>query len=467
MLLFTFALGACQTPNSLPASTQTSTQSLSTPSNSQHTEISTDSRLLAKLSHQSLTALKAQGIEISPLLPEQQVYSLTLPPHQKSLQAWRQQLSQTQGVGFVEDVVNYQLNPLEDLQPVSSAQQAQMGFSTLDLTPNDPQFRFQWNMRSIGMEKAWDITTSASQITVAVIDSGVDPDHPDLKPHLLPMEDIWGEFSGLDRVVNRSTGETIDFSGRDGNGHGTHVAGVISAVLNNNQGVAGIAGGGVKLLPIKVTNLAGATDSVLLVEALKRAIDKGADVINMSIGTLSAREQTLSRSLETAIDLARQRGILVIAAAGNESDRSAGSIEGVTIPASYPDVIAVGAFTESGTIANYSNGGPELDILAPGGESSDPILSTWPTYPTLENLQRRVRTLNYAMASGTSMAAPHVTAVAALLLAREPNLTPAQIRARLIATAQDMGPVGYDPDSGYGRLNAERALRSTGDAAAF
>lgn len=455
-LLIVFSLGACQTPVTPEIAPKTSLPS------------GNSSRLVAALTSSAAQRLSQQGISVHSLLPEKQIFSLTLPAGQ-SLQTWRSQLSQTSGVSFVEEVVSYQLNPLENLQPVTVPVRASgpSGFQTLDLSPNDPQFRFQWNLRSIGMPKAWDLATAAREVTVAVIDSGIDPEHPDLKPHLLPMEDIWSEFAGQDRVVNRSTGEAIEFSGRDGNGHGTHVAGVIAALLNNNQGVAGIAGGGVKLLPIKVTNLAGATDSVLLVEAIKRAIDKGADVINMSIGTLSAREPLLSQSLEAAIDLASQRGILVVAAAGNESDRSAGSVEGVTVPAAYPKVIAVGAFNEAGGIANYSNGGPELDILAPGGEGSDPILSTWPTYATLENLQRRVRTLNYAMASGTSMAAPHVSAVAALLLAREPEMTPAQVRARLIATADDTGVAGFDADSGYGRLNADRALRSNGDAASF
>jgi serine protease len=109
----------------------------------------------------------------------------------------------------------------------------------------------------------------------------------------------------------------------------------------------------------------------------------------------------------------------------------------------------------------------ELDLVAPGGEGTDPILSTWPTYATIENLQRRVRTLNYALSSGTSMATPHVTAVAALLLAREPELSPTQVRARLIATAQDIGIEGFDSDSGYGRLDAYRALQAKGDGASF
>jgi subtilisin family serine protease len=413
--------------------------------------------LIAGLEPGADQRLRALGLSLKPLLAQEGIYRLTLPDAGN----WIARLRTLPGVRFVEARQGYQLPALQDLQAVKA------DFAIQDLRPNDPEYRFQWNLRAIGMEKAWDLGARAEQVIVAVIDSGIDPEHPDLAPHLLPGEDIWGELAGPDRLVNRRTGDILDFAGIDGNGHGTHVAGIIGALLDNRQGVAGIAGAGVKLLPIKVTNLLGATDSVLLVAAVKRAIERGAQVINMSIGASSVREPGRSQALREVILLARQRGILVVAASGNESQRSAAAISAVTVPAAYDDVIAVGAFTQAGEIADYSNGGPELDLLAPGGESRDPVFSTWPTYPTLENLQRRVSDQNYAMASGTSMAAPHVSAVAALLLAREPHLNPAQLRARLIATADDMGSPGFDQGSGYGRLNAHRALSASGDDARF
>jgi subtilisin family serine protease len=373
------------------------------------------------------------------------------------------------GVRFCEAERHYK-TPIIQAQPLSQEQLDRLSrhhnFKT-QFVPDDTSYDLQWNMRAIGMEKAWDLRKDAQDIVVAVIDSGVDPDHPDLQGNLLPVEDIWGEFSGSDRLLNRRTRELFDFAGRDGNGHGTHVAGVIGAILNNNEGVAGIAGQKVKILPIKVTNLQGETSAALLVEAILRAIDKKARVINMSIGAVGA-DQGISRGLSLALDAALQQGITIVAASGNESDRVNNIVTDVSLPAAYPGVVSVGAFLEDGTIANYSNGGETLDVLAPGGSGGlgrdgFPVISTWPTYPAYEFLTNRVSTLSYAGISGTSMATPHVAAVAALILAQEPDLTPQQVRSRLIATATDVGPVGFDNDSGYGLLNAEKALVAKGD----
>jgi subtilisin family serine protease len=319
-LLVLLALGACQAPLSVNSQNQALSPQAMNP------QSPAAPRLMAQLQPAALKALQAQGLKSRLIVPEQRLYSLELPSGADP-SSWQKRLSGQTGVDFVETVKAYQLPP-EHFSPVTGGLPFKSGFGIQDLKPNDPQYSFQWNMRSIGMEKAWDLSTSAREVTVAVIDSGVDPDHPDLKAHLLPLEDIWGEFAGSDKVANRVTGETFDFGGRDGNGHGTHVAGIIGAVLNNATGVAGIAGGGVKILPIKVTNLTGATDSVLLVEAVKRAIDRGADVINMSIGTLSARDPALSQSLQAVIELARQNQIIVVAASGNESERSDERVEG-------------------------------------------------------------------------------------------------------------------------------------------
>lgn len=379
------------------------------------------------------------------------------------------------GVRFCEAERHYK-TPIIQAQPLSQQQwndfqhlnalRHQPHFKT-QFVPDDSAYDLQWNMRAIGMEKAWDLRRDAEDVVVAVIDSGVDPEHPDLQDNLLPLEDIWCEFSGSDRLLNRRTRELFNFAGRDGNGHGTHVAGVIGAVLNNNEGVAGIAGQKVKILPIKVTNLQGETTAALLVEAVLRAIDKKARVINMSIGAVGA-DQGISRGLSLALDTALEQGITIVAASGNESDRANNKVSDVSLPAAYPGIISVGAFLEEGSVANYSNGGDTLDILAPGGSGGFgrdglPVISTWPTYPTFEFLTNRVTTLSYAGISGTSMATPHVSAVAALILAQEPGLTPQQVRSRLIATATDFGPVGFDTESGYGFLNAEKALVAKGD----
>lgn len=407
-----------------------------------------------------LEALHRQGLTPEPLVPERQIYRVALPG---SLSDWQTRLTRVPGLQL-EEVQSWQV---PDASPRALPDLA-AGFRIQNFVPNDPLYRRQWNLPAIGMEQAWELTRTAGSVTVAVVDSGIDPDHPDLQGNLLPLEDVWDEEVGRDRLINRFTGDILDFTGRDGNGHGTHVAGVIAAMLSNSDGVAGIAGGGVKLLPIKATSLAGTTNTVVLVAGIRRAIERGAQVINLSIGSASPDARVDSRSLRAVLDLAAERGITVVAAAGNESQRSRRRIAAVTEPAAYPDVIAVGAFNIDSNVANYSNGGPELDLLAPGGEGgSAGILSTWTSYPSYEYLQRNVRTLSYGMISGTSMAAPHVTAVAALLKAREPQLTPAQIRSRLVATATDMLTPGFDEDSGYGRLNAYHALLANADDSRF
>jgi serine protease len=384
------------------------------------------------------------------------IYAVRIPVG-TSLTAALNRLAQMPGMAYVEPNYRYQLPPHQ-------VSEIPAGFGTRALTPNDPQFGLQWNIRSAKIDQAWELSTGSNTVTVAVIDSGVDPNHPDLKERLLPLEDVWDEETGSDRVVSRITGEQVDFKGRDGNGHGTHVAGVIGAILNNNTGLAGVAGGGVKILPIKATSMLGATNARVLTAAVLRAIERGAKVINMSIGSTGRTPAANNQVLIDAVNEAVAQGITVISATGNESSRPR-NVAAIAEPAIYDNVIAVGAHTEMDNVAVYSNGGPEIDLVAPGGGGSNPataegeqIWSTWPTYRTFESLQGRIRASSYVAISGTSMACPHVSGVAALLLSREPNLTPSQIRARLIASADDLGEPGFDQASGYGKLNAFRAL---------
>lgn len=378
------------------------------------------------------------------------LYKLTIPPGQ-SLLTSLETLNQSGQVAYAEPNVSFHL-PSFQIQQTA-------------IQPDDPNFGLQWNIRSAKIDSAWSIVNSNTAIKVAVIDSGVDPNHPDLVDSLLPLEDIYNEEKGSDVYRNPFTGDTINFGGRDGNGHGTHVTGIIAATMNNGIGVAGVAGGGVKILPIKSTDYAGNTDAATLTAAFQRAIDKGANVINISIGGPASKG---TRALQSVIQLALQRNIPIVSATGNESSRNSGNIAPITVPAAYPGVIGVGAHTEYDKVASYSNGGPEIDLIAPGGggrssslREGQQIWSTWPSYNTYEFYQKRVTSTYYASTSGTSMACPHVTGVVALLLAREPNLTPAQIRSRLIATSDDLGSPGFDEDSGYGKLNALRALQWT------
>jgi serine protease len=326
--------------------------------------------------------------------------------------------------------------------------------------PDDPYYDRQWNFPQARIDQAWTRAKGNPAITIAVIDSGVDPNHPDLVDSLEPLEDVYREEKGEDIYRQNARSSSLNFDGRDGNGHGTHVAGIIAATLNNGIGVAGVAGGGVRILPIKATDYAGRTDAATLTAAFQRAIDRGANVINISIGGPAEKS---TRALSDMVQLAMLRGISVVAASGNDSQRQRGNTEALSVPAAYTGVIAVGAHTEFGQVAHYSNGGPELDLVAPGGGGQDPLLkqgrqiwSTWPVYPTVGS---SFQSSSYAWTSGTSMACPHVSGVIALMLALEPKLSPAQIRSRLIATADDIGPAGFDEASGYGQLNAYRALQ--------
>lgn len=323
------------------------------------------------------------------------------------------------------------------------------------INPNDPFYGQQWNVRAIEADKAWAITTGSEKIRVAVIDSGVDPNHPDLVENIEPMIDMWELTGNTD--IYKNGGTTINYGGKDGNGHGTHVTGILAAAINNGKGIAGIAGN-VKILPIKAANHQGVTSASILTKAINRAIEEKVKVINLSIG--GPRSEG-TKALEDSVKLAIEKGIVFVSATGNESTRNRGVITDVTVPAAYPGVISVSAVTINDKVANYSNGGPEVEIAAPGGgglsTEGQKIYSTWPTYKTFEGFKSNI-TGPYANLSGTSMASPHVAAVAALLFTIEPNITAQQVRVRILSTTEDVGTKGFDQATGYGKLNAYKAL---------
>ena len=254
-------------------------------------------------------------------------------------------------------------------------------------TPNDPDYGKQWNLRSINVESAWD-ETKGSGVTVAVIDTGVSQ-VPDLKDTKF--------VKGYDFVNDK-----IDAS--DDAGHGTHVAGTIAQSTNNNYGVAGIAYEA-SLMPLKVLGASGGGTVADIAEAIRYAADNGADVINMSLGGGGE-----SKLMEDAIDYAHQKGVVVIAAAGNSNQNSA------SYPARYPHVIGVAALDSVGIKAPYSNFGAGVDIAAPGGSEAGKILQ--------ETIDPQTGQSVFEGYQGTSMAAPHVAGVAALVKAagvKEPD----------------------------------------------
>ena len=246
--------------------------------------------------------------------------------------------------------------------------------------PNDPEYSKQWNFRNINVEKAWD-ETKGEGITVAVIDTGVSQ-VPDLK--------LTKFVKGYDFVNNKDDAS-------DDQGHGTHVAGTIAQSTNNGYGVAGIAYKA-KIMPLKVLAASGGGTIADIAESIKFAADNGADVINMSLGGGGA-----SNMMEEAIKYAHSKGVTIVAAAGNENSNSS------SYPARYPDVISVSAIDAAGKKAPYSNFGAGVDISAPGGSEAGKIIQNTVNPRTGESV--------FIGFQGTSMAAPHVAGVAALVRA--------------------------------------------------
>lgn len=297
-----------------------------------------------------------------------------------------------------------------------------------------------WNLAQIGHPGRFGRSLGLRPIVVAVLDTGVDLTHPQLAGRLYPVLDLVG--SDLCHE-----GEAVtDFRGRDGNGHGTHVAGIVCQVA---------AGAQVRILPIKVIPNGGVGDDQRLSDGIERALrwsDAGDPTLRVRILNLSVSSPQVSERLRRAIRKASDQGLLIVAASGNEG-------KSVDFPASMPEVLTVGATTHNGLVAPYSCFGDSVDLVAPGGSETGPIVSSWPTYLTSSDLAGGLtKTHSTAGLVGTSMAAPHVSAMAAVLWSLHPQLEAAQVRAGLLALADDLGRLGPDPYYGFGRLNTLRAM---------
>lgn len=291
--------------------------------------------------------------------------------------------------------------------------------------PNDSRFNEQWSLSKMQVINAWDNVVVNPAIKVAIIDTGVDTNHEDLMGNII---------SGINYIQPGSQPE-------DNNGHGTHVAGIIAATSNNGVGITGIASG-VKIMPIKVLDANGYGSDNNVGDGIRWAADNGANIINLSLGGPED-----SQYIQDAINYAHNKGVIVIAAAGNENSS-------VGYPAANDHVIAVAATDSNDNKPSFSNYGPEVDVAAPGVN----ILSTVPNTQVNPYIP-----LNYASFSGTSMAAPNVTGVAALILSKYPNITPFQLETRLKSTSQDLGNPGFDTYYGFGRVNALQAITTLRD----
>lgn len=279
--------------------------------------------------------------------------------------------------------------------------------------PNDPLQIKQKYLQQIHVEDAWKIPTNpnAKPITIAVVDTGVDFKHPDLTGKLLQGANL----------LRPGTPP------QDDNGHGTNVSGVITANVNNDKGIAGIAWN-TKILPVKALEADGTGGEAKLGEGIRYAVNQGAKIVVLSLGL-----NKYSPFMSDIVNYAEEKGVLIVAASGNEGTT-------VKYPAAYPTVMAVGGVTSDLKPDPGSNRGPEMDIVAP-----------WTVFTTALGG-------NYEYKDGTSMAAPQVAAVAALAWNKYPEFKPAQLRSLLMQTAEDLDVPGWDSKTGYGLLRADRAL---------
>lgn len=289
--------------------------------------------------------------------------------------------------------------------------------SLLAVKPNDPNYGKQDYLKLIGADRAWETANEQTLLTIAVIDTGVDQEHPDLKDNLVP---------GVNLV---SPGELP----QDDNGHGTSVAGVLAAVGNNGVGTTGVLWKA-KIMPIKALDQTGLGDERRLGEAILQAVDRGAKIVVLSVGLYR-----YSPYLRDIAAYAEQHGVLLVAASGNDG-LTYGSKAAVKYPAAYPTVLSVAGAAADGTPERRSNAGPENDIAA-----------AWNVYTTALGG-------GYKTEVGTSVAAPQVAAAAALVWARYPDLQVHEVRERLLQTARDIGPPGRDNQSGTGLLQVDAAL---------
>ncbi len=324
--------------------------------------------------------------------------------------------------------------------------------------PNDKHYPIQWHYPLIRLPEAWDLTRGTPETVVAVVDSGILFGHPDLAPNLLDGYDFIsdpdraGDGDGIDPDPS-DDGDSLPVGSTSY--HGTHVAGTIAAATNNATGVAGVAGN-VRIMPLRALSMTNGV-SYDLAQAILYAAgltndtgsfpEKTADVINMSLGSSYP-----SRLIQDACIRAREAGVILVASAGNESSSTP------FYPAAFKEVISVSGVTLRKELASYSNFGSTITVAAPGGEMGrdvdgdgyqDGILSTsW-----------NGGNYSYTFLSGTSMAAPHVSGVAALMRSLHPSMTPDQLDALLSSgdITEDIGPSGRDDYFGYGLIDACKA----------
>ena len=346
--------------------------------------------------------------------------------------------------------------------------------SILD-SPNDPGYANQWHLRSTagGMwaDLAWDLAPNRGDgVTVAVIDTGVAYEAYNGRLGANPQTFVQAPDLATTAFVAPWDFVYDELHANDDHGHGTHVTGTITEDTNNSLRMAGVAYNA-SIMPIKAIDYTGNGTETDIADAINYAVTNGADIISMSLGfpgtgapDVNGNVCTEIVGLNASLDNAYANGVTVIAASGNDG------VNTVLCPAAYPTVIAVGATRFDAQVTSYSNEGSGLDITAPGGDPAidqdgngygDGVLQEgfcWD--PTLMLILNLYGSFCDVFSSGTSMATPHVSGAAALLLGENPALTPDQVRSYLEGTARDQGVAGRDDTYGWGILDAAGAVAS-------
>lgn len=339
---------------------------------------------------------------------------------------------------------------LEALKKSPYIENAQFDYiCRISKTPNDEYYDIQWNFRHIGCETAWDLASGGDEsVVVAVIDTGIAYENHD-------------EFERAPDFAGASFVHPYDFvnddnHANDDEGHGTHVAGTIAQTTNNGMGTAGLAYE-CALMPVKVMDSNGSGTSSSLAQGIRWAADKGAAVINMSLGFTGGSDG--GAVVREAVSYAYGKGVIMVASSGNEAG-DPGYKGGVNYPAAFDQCVAVGAIRFDKRYTYYSNYGPQLDCVAPGGvvtmdQNGDGHPDGILQQTFVDSNPTKFRYVYY---QGTSMAAPHAAAAAALFVSRNGG-GPVEFLRALKETCDDLGSGGFDERYGYGLINLPGIVR--------
>ncbi len=363
-------------------------------------------------------------------------------------------------------VVNWFSADSVQAMPVNGSDDSQVGSSDLTFSP------MQWGLKAIHAPEAWTAGATGKGVTVAVLDSGIDYTNPEFAGRI-----HWASRSFIQNDgPNADNNDVLDLRG-----HGSHVAGIIAAAADGT-GVTGVAPHA-RLMALKVNNYKGESNFDQVIKGIVYASSAGADVINMSFGARFAQGdaagESLNRKMQKAVRFAFRRGAVVVSSVGNERTNYDNNTD-IRIPAMLEHNIGVSATgpatgTDYDSFANfYSNSGKRIvDLAAPGGgviitptgiSPAGFIYSTWSNHAVRQTVEGMpFQPAPYFMMAGTSMAAPHVAGVAALVISKRGHFRaqPKKVVATLFESADDLGAAGFDAQFGEGRVNAFAAVSAT------